>query len=125
MGLPKVIESGIKPKVDHDLEILRKAREISDLISDKLNTFLLDLSQAQSYALERLEEWTPRERLLTLKEAAIYLGYESRTLDSWTAPGRPPLIKFTKLGGEKRFRKAWLDEAVERGAVKPRGVVRL
>lgn len=121
---PKVIESGITPKVDYDAEILRKAREISDLISNKLATFLLDLTQLQHDCIERLNEWTPTERLLTLKEAAVYLGYESRTLDSWTAPNRPPLVKFTKLGGEKRFKKAWLDEAVARGAVKPK-VVRL
>lgn len=121
---PKVVESGITPKVDYDADILRKAREISDLISDKVATFLLDLTQLQHDCIERLEEWTPTERLLTLKEAAIYLKIKPRTLDSYTSPSRKPLVQFTKLGGKKKFRKAWLDTAIESGSVKP-PVVRL
>ncbi len=54
--------------------------------------------------------------LLTSKEAAEYLKIELPTLYALTSNRK---IKFTKPGGNRiYFRKEWLDEYIDSGAVK-------
>lgn len=110
---PKIIPSGIKPA--KPFYALRAA------FDSAAQAAIDELERAQAAALERLEQFTPTERLLTLKEAAIYLQFSPRTIDEYTR-GESPKIQFAILGGEKRFRLRWLDEAVESRAVKPRKV---
>lgn len=61
---------------------------------------------------------------MTVPEAAAYLGFSPRTIYAWVSQD-PPVLKFSRLGGELRFKKQWLDDALERGAIKPRGIVKL
>lgn len=120
----QVVESGIAPKRDDAEQLLQKARELGYFVEAHLKNFFLDLIQLEGFALEKLRDYTPTDRLLTLKEAAAYLHYEPRTVYSWCKREKP-LIQHTYLGGELRFRKAWLDSAIDNGSVKPRGVVKL
>ena len=95
--------------------------EQNRLSHERAELFRAKLEHAERAALKRLNEYVPQDRLLTSEEAAAYLQYSVRWLNGATS-GKSPRIKFTVLGGRKRFRKQWLDEAVERGEVKPRKV---
>lgn len=53
------------------------------------------------------------ERLLTRKEAAVYLGVKARTLEIWASSGRHN-IPYVRLGREVRYRVSDLDQLVER-----------
>lgn len=122
MGKPNVIESGITPQATLQTEFNVTALRLGALLTECAHSAMASILAAQSAAVERLEQYVPQDRLLTLKEAATYLGYKERTLHEWTKPGKSPLIQFRVLGGEKRFRKSWLDAAIDSGAVKPREV---
>lgn len=105
-----------------DEAIFNKTNELCELLARSVEASLAKIKEAERAAVERLEQYFPQERLLTLKEAAAYLHYKPRTIDSYTSPSKPPLITFTMIGGEKRFKRLWLDQAIEQGAVKARVV---
>jgi len=54
--------------------------------------------------------------LLTRKEAAEYLGVCENTLSVWACKKRYPL-KFVKVGRLTKYRKAHLDDFIERQTV--------
>jgi hypothetical protein len=114
-------------KQDSDLtgEIDAALQRVGELIKEIGTAAIERIHDAEHIAIQRIEEYVPQERLLTLKEAAAYLHYRPRTIDGYTTSGKEPLICFTMIGGKKRFKKRWLEEAIERGAVKPRGITRL
>jgi excisionase family DNA binding protein len=59
--------------------------------------------------------------LFTSEEAAEYLKIKLPTLYALTSKRK---IKFTKPGGNRvYFKKKWLDEYIERGAVKTRSEI--
>jgi excisionase family DNA binding protein len=58
----------------------------------------------------------PSSPLLTRKEAAAYLGVESKTLDVWASTKRYPL-KFIKVGRLAKYRIQDLDEFLTRRTV--------
>ena len=55
---------------------------------------------------------TIQNGLMSLEEAREYLGISQRKMDELT---RKRQIKFVRLG-QRKFRKEWLDEYVERNA---------
>jgi hypothetical protein len=107
----KIIESGITPQ-ESRLDLLKSA------MRQYAEQAIAELEAAQQVALARLAEWTPRERMLDTAEAAAYLKKSRRWLDEATRDGRNPLVTYVKIGGEKRFRKAALDDYADRNAVK-------
>jgi excisionase family DNA binding protein len=60
--------------------------------------------------------------LLTREEAAAYLGLKPQTLAVWASVGRYGL-RFVKVGQRARYRKADLDEFLERRTVTQTGEV--
>lgn len=95
-------------------------RQVGDLIQAIGTAALARIHDAEHAAVQRIEKYTPQDRLLTLKEAAAYLHFSPSTIDGYTAPGQAPLIQFTMIGRKKRFKKIWLDQALDSGSVKPR-----
>jgi len=116
-----VVQSGIVPQRLLKSEIADAIDHLTKLMARRAEEAFEAIETAQHNAVERLEAFVPQDRLLTLTEAAAYLGYQPRTLQAW-ASGKQPKIQFTLLGGEKRFRKAWLDAAVDNNSVQPRKV---
>lgn len=116
MARANVIPSGIEP-ASVDRELLDLVAQIESLFRKRVLMTLHAIQQAEADCLARLHEYTPTERLLDIKEAAAYLKYAPRTLDSWTRPGCIPKIPFILLGGEKRFRKTALDSWLDRQQV--------
>ncbi len=55
----------------------------------------------------------PQPALLTRDDAARYLGVSYKTLERWAAEGRGP--KITRIGGRPKYRRADLDEYLEKG----------
>jgi excisionase family DNA binding protein len=62
-------------------------------------------------------------RLVTTKEAAVYLGLAEVTLRQWRGQGRGP--RFVRAGRAIRYREADLDAWAERNAQDPRPVRRI
>lgn len=58
--------------------------------------------------------------LLTLDEAAAYLGVAKITLRRWTRKGELPCVRIGKRG-DRRFRQADLDEYVRRNSTRTTG----
>jgi excisionase family DNA binding protein len=56
------------------------------------------------------------KRLLTIREAAEYLGFSVHTIYGWTSQRRIP---FVKMGGRLRFDKPTLDRWIEQFALAP------
>lgn len=57
-------------------------------------------------------------RLLSVKEAAAYLGLSKQTVYNWRSQGR---VAYVKLGRRVLFRPADLDKLIEGGLKEVRG----
>ena len=57
-------------------------------------------------------------RLLTMKQAAEYLGLQTATLYEWVSERK---ISYTKMGRLTKFDKRYLDKFIEKHTVKARG----
>lgn len=111
-----------EPEKELDRKLIRvQARLLADMLANCAVDALSRIQQAECEGLRRLEEYTPQDRLLNLKEAAAYLGFKPRTLRDWCS-GLHPILQHSLIGGELRFRKAWLDAAVERRSVGPKKI---
>lgn len=71
-----------------------------------------------SQAKEQMRSITPA--VMTRPEAAVYLGVATATLEKWAKTGRYGL-KFTRVGGAVRYRKADLDAWLEKRTVETTG----
>ncbi|MDR2779086.1 MAG: helix-turn-helix domain-containing protein [Puniceicoccales bacterium] len=54
-----------------------------------------------------------KHKLLTIKEAAVILSINPRTLQNWISTKRCSGLKSVKLGGARRFREQDLTEFIE------------
>ena len=59
-------------------------------------------------------------RLLTMKEAAAYLGLQPATLYEWVGARK---ISYTKMGRLTKFDRRYLDKFIEQHTVKARAVI--
>ena len=58
-------------------------------------------------------------RLLTMKEAAAYLGLQPTTLYEWVSCGK---IGYTKMGRLTKFDRRYLDQFIEQNTFQAREV---
>lgn len=123
MGLPNVIDSGLHPKPPPSLStrVLAHTEDICKALMAAVQASLDRIHEAELAAVARLESYVPTDRLLTRQEAATYLHLRLRQLDVMTRPGSTE-IPFNKIGGQKRFRKASLDQWLTDNEVKKRTV---
>lgn len=110
-----------EPERETDRKFLLTATMLGELFHRCACEALERLQKAEAIGIERIAEYTPQDRLLNLKEAAAYLGFKPRTLRDWCS-GEHPILQHSLIGGELRFRKAWLDAAVERRSVGPKKI---
>ncbi len=96
----------------------RTAADLAELLVQAASEALANIRTAETDGLLRLNEYVPTDRLLTLKEAATYLGFSARWLDNSTRQDKAPVVPFLIIGGAKRFRKASLDRELESREIK-------
>ncbi|HEY2711400.1 MAG TPA: hypothetical protein VGI60_02715 [Chthoniobacterales bacterium] len=91
--------------------ILRAANLVGKLFEEFTKEALRRLNKAEDEALERLRDYVPTERLMTLKEAAAYLNFSTRWLDEGTgAKRKTPIVPVIRIGASKRFSKRAIDQ---------------
>jgi hypothetical protein len=115
----KIVDSGLHPRPAPSLEgkVLEYTESICAAFIATVRESLLKIKEAESAAIERLNEYVPTERLLTSKEAAAYLRIPLRSLHLMTCPKNHEL-PFNWISSQKRFRKAQLDTWLNDNEVK-------
>jgi excisionase family DNA binding protein len=104
-----------------DSTIANLFNEYSDLTGSAEAAATLVLAQVQKAEAHALSN-APGDRLLNLKEAAKYLGYDAAGLRKIVGQNR---IRFVQNGrGPIKFRREWLDEFISENEAGPKDIKR-
>lgn len=123
MSLPNIVESGlhVRPAPSLSTRVLQHTEDICKALMAAVQASLDRIHEAEQAAVARLESYVPTDRLLTRQEAATYLHLKLRQFDLLSRPADTE-IPFNKIGGQKRFRKASLDQWLTDTEVKKKAV---
>jgi excisionase family DNA binding protein len=86
--------------------------EVLHIVAD----LLIELAQRQTTVIPEKPETQTAPELLTVQQAAEYLGIKPQTLASWRCTGRHSLPAI-KIGRRVRYRKSDLDKFIQRRTI--------